>query len=343
MNTSTISISNHAPLVFKEIKLDINKDKLYNFRSLNQTKHRYGDCDFCYFSISKNQNINNSAGLYYFVVNNEIIHVGKVDTDIANVINNGFGKITESKCLIHGTSTFCHINSIIASETAKSIQLFVCILDPKDNLTSIKKELQNILLHKKLQHNRNNIPLIIHDFFKNIIQQRDIEIYNEFSLEHELGIYLRECLPDFKVQFERNISFFTNTKFNSIKKEIDISIYNKNGEKYAIELKCPLNGQYPEQMYSFVKDIKFMEQIKENLGFNHTYCVVLVSHKTFYTTAIKSEGIYKYFRDENKIYKTIFKPTGETKGQECITIKGIYNFTWEKYDNSDRRYYIIEI
>lgn len=47
-------------------------------------------------------------------------------------------------------------------------------------------------------------------------------------------------------------------------------IYN-NSEHYAIELKYPLNGQYPEQMFSFVKDIKFMEEMKE-LGFNEAYC-----------------------------------------------------------------------
>lgn len=66
---------------------------------------------------------------------------------------------------------------------------------------------------------------------------------------------------------------------STIIKEIDISIFTEDHtEKYAIELKCPLNGQYPEQMYSFVKDIKFMEQLKD-LGFVRTACVALVSGK----------------------------------------------------------------
>lgn len=92
---------------------------------------------------------------------------------------------------------------------------------------------------------------------------KDIDIYNEFSLQHELGIYLRSVLPQYKIQFEQNVSFFTND-IKIIKREIDISIFTQDKrEKYAIELKCPLNGQYPEQMYSFTKDIKFMEELIE--------------------------------------------------------------------------------
>ncbi|MBR3425033.1 MAG: hypothetical protein IKG79_03185, partial [Neisseriaceae bacterium] len=59
-------------------------------------------------------------------------------------------------------------------------------------------------------------------------------------------------------------------------------------EKYAIELKFPRNGQHPEQMYSFVKDIKFMEELqdKENLKelcFINTYVLTLVDDKLFYS------------------------------------------------------------
>ena len=36
-----------------------------------------------------------------------------------------------------------------------------------------------------------------------IVEVRDnqIELYNEFSLQHELGIFLRNHLPDYKIQF----------------------------------------------------------------------------------------------------------------------------------------------
>lgn len=99
------------------------------------------------------------------------------------------------------------------------------------------------------------IRRLIEEFFL-CVQSNDIEIYNEFSLQHELGIFLRKKLQDYRIQFERNVSYFTSDN-KTIKREIDITIFNEDkSEKYAIELKCPLNGQYPEQMYSFVKDIK---------------------------------------------------------------------------------------
>lgn len=62
-------------------------------------------------------------------------------------------------------------------------------------------------------------------------------------------------LPDYKVS-SSVLQFFDIT--GTTKHEIDIVVYNDK-EKYAIELKYPVNGQYPEQMYSFVKDVLFTE------------------------------------------------------------------------------------
>ena len=62
-----------------------------------------------------------------------------------------------------------------------------------------------------------------------MIEDNQIEIYNEFSLQHELGIFLREQLPNYKVQFERNTKDFGIK--GTIKHEIDIVVYNDK-EKY---------------------------------------------------------------------------------------------------------------
>lgn len=323
MNTFSISIKNNSSITFKEIKLQIDKSNLYNFRSCKTEKNKYGDCDFCNFSIADKLEIPLSKVLYCFFINEEVVHIGTTVTNITNVINNGFGKITQSKCLINGTSTFCHINSLIASDKAQLVQLFICNINENEDSSSIKKAVIETFPQKQSPQvtHKTHISFLIENFFQKIIPIRNIEIYNEFSLQHELGIYLRECLPEYKVQFERNISFFTNKKScNTIKKEIDISIFQDNGEKYAIELKFPQNGQYPEQMYSFVKDIKFMEQLKEDFGFIHTYCVTLVVDKNFHLPINKSDGIYKYFRNEHKVYGIIFKPTGKGKGKDCINI-----------------------
>mgnify|MGYP000843923521 FL=1 len=183
------------------------------------------------------------------------------------------------------------------------------------------------------------LEVVVSDFFRLVLQQ-NIDIYNEFSLQHELGFFLRRVLPTYKVQFERNVSYFTSNT-NTIKKEIDISIFSDDkSEKYALELKCPFNGQYPEQLYSFVKDIRFMEQMKER-GFTNTYCIALVSDRPFYQGKI-NEGIYRYFRKELCVYGDIYKPTGPMKNIECVTLSGKYSFEWHKLDEI-RRYFIIKI
>lgn len=183
------------------------------------------------------------------------------------------------------------------------------------------------------------IRKLIEDFFL-CLKSNDIEIYNEFSLQHELGIFLRKKLPDYRIQFERNVSNFTPDN-KTIKKEIDITIFNEDkSEKYAIELKCPLNGQFPEQMYSFVKDIKFMEELKSR-GFTKTATVTLVSDRPFYEGR-NNEGIYKFFREERSIYGSIFKPTGVGKNEDSITLSSRYDFIWQDLSEG-RKYYIIEI
>ncbi|MBU5257242.1 hypothetical protein [Tissierella praeacuta] len=184
-----------------------------------------------------------------------------------------------------------------------------------------------------------DLKRLIAKFFS-YVEMESIEIYNEFSFQHELGIFLRKELDGYKIQFERNVSYFSIGS-KTIKKEIDICIFNNDKtEKYAIELKHPLNGQYPEQMYSFVKDIKFMEELKEN-GFTKNVMVTLVSDRPFYEGR-NNDGIYKYFRDEYKVYGDIFKPTGSRKEKEYISIKGDYSFTWQHL-NESRKYFVIEI
>lgn len=170
--------------------------------------------------------------------------------------------------------------------------------------------------------------------FMEMICSEKIEVYNEFNLQHEMGIYLRSIFPNYKVQFERNVSFFGIT--GTIKKEIDIVIYNDN-EKHAIELKFPLNGQYPEQMFSFVKDIKFMEQLKQN-GFDSTFAVTLVSDNNF-VTGNKTDGIYSYFRDGKEINGIITKPTGAKN--ESVEIYGSYQINW--IESGKYHYYIVEL
>lgn len=194
----------------------------------------------------------------------------------------------------------------------------------------------------------------------------DILVYNEISLQLELGLYLRQ--KGYTVRFERNIGEYVEDTSDFVKKEIDIVAYKgKNeleAEKIAIELKFPRNGQYPEQMFSFIKDIKFMEQVKNAVckegKFTETYVLTLVDNKNFYSSNRGKNEIYSYFRKNGSGIqipkdKDIIKPTGNK--EECKeTIKQIklnnqYNSKWKqptaiwldaKTEQDKYRYYIIE-
>lgn len=179
---------------------------------------------------------------------------------------------------------------------------------------------------------------IIENFIDKI-RQGQTEIYNEFSLQHELGIAIRSIFPNYKTQFERNVSFFFNkgnVKF--VKKEIDITVFSPDKSElyYAIELKYPRNGQYPEQMYSFCKDICFAEQLKDS-GFKNAFLIIFADDVLFYSG--KDDGIYGYFRGKKRLKGIVQKPTG--KRDEEISIKGIYKIEWRSISNN-LKYSIIE-
>lgn len=161
--------------------------------------------------------------------------------------------------------------------------------------------------------------------FVQTVALSDVEIYNEFSLQHELGIFLRTELPRYVVQFERNVEHFALSKADFTKRELDVAVFSKDRTelKYAIELKYPRNGQHPEQMFSFCKDIAFIEELK-SAGFDRTALLIFVDDHLFYSGT--GEGIYGYFRDGKPITGCINKPTGAK--DEHVTIKGSYVVSW---------------
>lgn len=179
-------------------------------------------------------------------------------------------------------------------------------------------------------------------------ENKDIEIYNEFSLQHELGIYLRTELPQYKVQFERNVNYFINDKnLKTVKHEIDIAVFNEK-EKYAIELKYPRQGQYPVRMFKFVEDIKFMEELKE-AGFNKTYVIAIVDKKqgrNFYSNSTsKNGGIYSYFRSDGNVLlngSVSYPCLGKKANTGPLQINGSYKIQWEQFPR-DLCGYILEI
>lgn len=140
------------------------------------------------------------------------------------------------------------------------------------------------------------------------------KIYNEISLQHELGIFLEEKLKGYRVFFEKNMhkdEIKNHGGDTWVKAEADIVIVNENlSEKYAIELKFSKgeNAATPEHMYNFIKDIHFMEQVEAYCGFTNVYNFILVNSKKYYDVSLnnnskkdyKRYNIYKIFRTPNR-------------------------------------------
>lgn len=194
-----------------------------------------------------------------------------------------------------------------------------------------------------------NMNLLKHlkKFTKEISKGR-IEIYNEAGIQYELAIYLRKHLSKkYKIQLERNIKDFVLDfdKKQYLKKEMDIVVFTKhNKEKHCIELKFPTQGQYPEQMFSACKDIKFLEQLTES-GFSNCYFMMFAKENPFWE-AKADHGIYKMFRREKLIRGEVRKPTG--KQYEPLRLlppfEREYKIKWKDLIKKDNlRYFAIEV
>ena len=191
------------------------------------------------------------------------------------------------------------------------------------------------------------IPIedLVKKFFDRV-KNRKVEIYNEISLQHELGIYLRGHFGDLKIRFERNVKDFKLDKFKFEKKEIDIVITSSDSSERhcAIELKYPRNGQVPETMFSFCKDIAFLEQLVKS-GFHSAYFIAVAEHTHFYEKKGKTDGIYRFFRADEPMTGKIFKPTGtkEAKENTSVTINGHYQVKWLPITDGKNYYLFIQV
>lgn len=185
---------------------------------------------------------------------------------------------------------------------------------------------------------------------QNFINQIDPNhIYNEYSLQFELGCFLRK--NGYDVYFEKNVRDYNINKANTYKSEIDL-VVEKGNKKYAIELKYPKNGQYPEEMYQFIRDIAFTQQLlgnNNNKVFEKTYCLTVTNQKGFiYGSAgrtPRTQAIYQCFRNNLQIKidnKSYGNPTGNATSS--YTVSNIIKEKWIKKTILKKTfyYYIVE-
>jgi hypothetical protein len=177
------------------------------------------------------------------------------------------------------------------------------------------------------------------DMLVDQLREGRTDIYNELSLQHELGVLLRAIHTGNSVQLERNISYFGLIDQPFEKREIDIAVFDKQSRTMdaVIELKFLRNGQYPEQMFSFCKDVVFTEQLVRAV-FSEGLVVIFAEDRLFYEG--DTTGIYRYFRGGRRLPGKVAKPT--RKQDHLLEIVGSYEVAWKEVAGS-LKYTIIEV
>lgn len=180
-----------------------------------------------------------------------------------------------------------------------------------------------------LRENPDELQQHIQAFFVAVGRQ-EIEIYNEFSLQHEFGLFLRTKMSDggIKIQFERPAAFF-GIRNKLTKKEIDLACFRSPDKPLAaVEFKFPRAKQVPIRMFKYCQDVAFLEELvlKEE-RFGYGYAVMAADNRDFYQGARhQPETIYSFFRDGTPLRGTIEKPTGTVESP--VTLLQEYRIDW---------------
>ena len=188
-----------------------------------------------------------------------------------------------------------------------------------------------------------NIKHLIIEFV-DLIKKKQIEIYNEAALQYELAIFLRDKYPDYKIQLERNVSYFNLKKADYEKKEIDIIMFkNKNNlkEMVVIELKAIIDQKIarPVTVFNWIEDLKFLEQLKIN-GMK-CYSIFFTNENKFLSGDLNVGKLLTDFRNK-KVSGTYQTHQNSSKKNKIISLKNSYSINWKNIQN-DLKYFIVKI
>lgn len=185
----------------------------------------------------------------------------------------------------------------------------------------------------------NIIEKEIHNFF-NKYRLEKIDFYGEAELQMKIGWHFMNTLKDYRIEAERPASIYGIDKKLS-KKEIDLVLVNRDtNDKYAIELKSHFfrQGAYNKRIHYTLKDIQFLEELKETNIFKSVISVCFTESHHYYEIPNCSNAQFNEFRRYHRINKGIHKCTNEID----VNIKHNYEIKWIKLKDKER-YYILEV
>ena len=161
--------------------------------------------------------------------------------------------------------------------------------------------------------------------------------YLEATFQFKLLMQLAKIYDEDRIFPERSIAYFQ--LLGLTKKEIDIVL--EQDQRTAIELKMPMNGQVPEQMFKFVEDLAFLEELKASGVFTQCGLIVVTNDSNFWQGA-KLDRIYAPFRTGSVLHGNVYKPTGKGKDAVYHRLNGEYKIEWKTLANRFQ-YFMVEV
>ncbi len=165
----------------------------------------------------------------------------------------------------------------------------------------------------------------IQNFFNQI---KPGDLYNEASVQYELGCYLRGALSNSKIHFERNISYLNIKKGCLPKSEMDLLV-EQNSQFWVIEIKAPLNQAKarPVTVFEWIEDLKFLEKLKSKgySGFS-----IFITDQQGYKLGSKKTGKLLTDIRAGVIHGTYKRKSTSTVPKDKISLSQTYNINWFK-------------
>lgn len=233
------------------------------------------------------------------------------------------------------------------------------------------------LLAKTLRRIKMEIREIINNYFRSLNGNEKwlrTHVYNEASLQHDLGQYLQKELVGNIVQYERNINFYEKIKNDSKKpkkSESDIMIVKDDDDLTlisAIEIKYHSyftqsgnkRGAFDISLAHFLKDIELNEFLKNKFQ-SSTFSIFIYTfpkgqkpstsndYSELFNTFINNENI-TLDRDQYDKIKKQFEKKNKFLSCANLNITGEYksrfdSFLFRKQDNDNEmefKYLIIQ-
>ena len=158
-----------------------------------------------------------------------------------------------------------------------------------------------------------NIEQLLNSFIS-LVALGEVEVYNEFSLQHELGIFLRAKLTGYKVQFERNTNYFGIS--GTVKHEIDIVVYNDKEKYNYIHTSINKDKEFSITEYPVFGIFELDNAINKDI--NHIKNEVEVRYNREGSSSYKKDGFLKDLEVLSRIpilYHKVDKYEKEEYGQ----------------------------